>query len=80
MGDSSDPRVTARRPRPGSALDYPFPAPSTDGAVVEVASGVLWVRLPMPMALDHINVWLLRGDTGWTIVDTGLPTEQTKAL
>jgi glyoxylase-like metal-dependent hydrolase (beta-lactamase superfamily II) len=77
--NTADPRA-ARRPRPGADLSYPFPAPSTDGAVVEVAPGVLWVRMPMPMALDHINVWLLRGDTGWTIVDTGLATEQTKAL
>lgn len=51
-----------------------------DGAVVAVAPGVLWVRMPMPMALDHINVWLLRGDAGWTIVDTGLATDQTRAL
>ena len=32
------------------------------------------------MALSHINVWLLRGDDGWTIVDTGLSTDETRAL
>ncbi len=65
---------------PGPALDYPFTPPATDGSVVEVAPGVLWARMPMPMSLDHVNVWLLRGHTGWTLVDTGLATETTRAL
>jgi len=60
-------RVQAR-----AVLDYPFSAPATDGSVVEVAPGILWARMPMPMALDHINVYLLRGDEGWTLIDTGL--------
>jgi glyoxylase-like metal-dependent hydrolase (beta-lactamase superfamily II) len=55
------------------ALKYQFedqiPAP---GEVTEIADGVLWVRMPMPGRLDHINVWLLRDNEGWTIVDTGL--------
>lgn len=68
-------------PRPtGAALEYPFAAPAPDGSVTEVAPGVLWARMPMPMALDHINVWLLRGADGWTIVDTGLATDPTRAL
>jgi glyoxylase-like metal-dependent hydrolase (beta-lactamase superfamily II) len=61
-------------------LEYPLAAPQPDGSVTEVAPGVLWARMPMPMALDHINVWLLRGETGWTIVDTGLANDQTRAL
>ena len=58
-----------------AVLDYPFAAPATDGSVVEVAPGILWARMPMPMALDHINVYLLRGDDGWTLIDTGLHTD-----
>jgi glyoxylase-like metal-dependent hydrolase (beta-lactamase superfamily II) len=61
-----------------AVLDYPFVAPATDGSVVEVAPGILWVRMPMPMALDHINLYLLRGDDGWTLIDTGLKTEATR--
>ena len=57
-----------------AVLDYPFTAPATDGSVVEIAPGILWARMPMPMALDHINVYLLRGDEGWTLIDTGLNT------
>ena len=62
-----------------AVLDYPFAAPATDGSVVEVAPGILWARMPMPMALDHINVYLLRGDEGWTLIDTGLNTEVARA-
>jgi glyoxylase-like metal-dependent hydrolase (beta-lactamase superfamily II) len=74
-------RITAaRRFRASSELGYPFAAPAADGSVVEVAPGVLWARMPMPMALDHINVYLLRGETGWTIVDTGLNTDACRSL
>ena len=62
--------------RSQSSLDYPLVgSTATDGSVVEVAPGILWARMPMPMALDHINVYLLRGDDGWTLVDTGLNIE-----
>ncbi len=72
--------ATPSRLRASAALDYPFTAPTSDGAVVEVAPGILWARMPMPMSLDHINVYLLREDDGWTLVDTGLNTERTRAL
>jgi glyoxylase-like metal-dependent hydrolase (beta-lactamase superfamily II) len=61
-------------------LDYPFQGPLADGSVVEVADGVLWLRMPMPMALDHINLYLLEDEDGWYILDTGLNTEKTKEL
>lgn len=51
---------------------YPFagtiPQP---GAAIAVARGVWWIRMPLPFALDHINLWLLEDGDGWTIVDTG---------
>ncbi len=62
------------RVRATAVLDYPFSAPASDGSVVEIAPGILWARMPMPMALDHINVYLLRGAEGWTLIDTGLNT------
>ncbi|MCK0508013.1 MBL fold metallo-hydrolase [Aromatoleum anaerobium] len=62
------------------ALDYPFAPPAPDGEVVELAPGILWARMPMPMQLDHINVYLLRDGDGWIIVDTGLNTGTTKKL
>lgn len=63
-----------------AALEYPFPAPATDGRVVEVAPGVLWARMPMPMSLNHINVYLLSDNDGWFLVDTGLNTQATRDL
>lgn len=67
-----------------SELSYPLgdrlPAA---GAALEVAPGVRWVRMGLPFALDHINLWLLRdeidGRAGWTIVDCGICSDATKA-
>lgn len=53
-------------------LVYPFDGPPGPGQAREVADGVLWLRLPLPFALDHINVWAVRDGDGWTIVDTGV--------
>jgi len=66
-------------------LQYPFgdtlPAPAT---TLELAPGLRWIRMPLPFALDHINLWLLRdcidGRQGWTIVDCGISRDEVKAL
>ncbi|HSN20916.1 MAG TPA: MBL fold metallo-hydrolase [Usitatibacter sp.] len=50
------------------------------GEAIEVAEGVLWIRMPLPFALDHINLWLLEDGDAWTIVDTGYGDEATRAL
>ena len=47
---------------------------------IAVAPGVWWIRMPLPFALDHINLWLLEDHGGWTIVDTGYGVEATWAL
>jgi glyoxylase-like metal-dependent hydrolase (beta-lactamase superfamily II) len=39
---------------------------------MEVAPGVHWLRMPLPMALNHINLWALEDGDGWTLVDTGM--------
>lgn len=61
-------------------LEFPFQPPTPDGSVVQVAPGILWARMPMPMSLDHINVYMLREDDGWTLIDTGLNLDSGKAL
>jgi len=50
-----------------------------EGEITRVAEGVFWARLPLWGRLNHINVWLLQDYDGWTIVDTGLHTDQAKA-
>lgn len=61
-------------------LDYPFgetlPA---SGAAVPVVDGVAWLRMPLPFALDHINLWLLADGDGYTAVDCGVASDPTRA-
>ncbi len=61
-------------------LDHPFAVPPAAGTVTEVAPGILWLRMPLPFALDHINLWLLAEDDGWTLVDCGIGNAATRAL
>jgi glyoxylase-like metal-dependent hydrolase (beta-lactamase superfamily II) len=58
-------------------LVYPLHAGPEPGAVVEVAPGVLWMRMPLGGSLAYINVWALQDGDGWTLVDTGMQTEPT---
>jgi len=62
------------------AIEYPFPTLPQPGGTLEVAPGVRWVRMPLPFQLDHINLWMLEDEGGWTIVDTGIGNEETRAL
>ncbi len=61
-------------------LTYPFEDPPEAGATREIAPGVLWLRMPLPMALDHINVYLLEDDDGWWVIDTGIAIGPTESL
>lgn len=62
--------------RTSRGLDYPLgqwtPSPEHPH---EVAPGVRWLRMPLPISLDHINLWLLDDHDaqgpGTAIVDTG---------
>ena len=64
-------------------LQFPHAEPPAAGTTIEVAPGVRWLRMPLPFALDHINLWLLEdaadGKPGFTIIDCGLSTEVTRA-
>ena len=65
-------------------LHYPLgdtlPAP---GTALQVAPGVKWIRMALPFALDHINLWLLRdemdGVQGWSVVDCCISRDEAKA-
>jgi glyoxylase-like metal-dependent hydrolase (beta-lactamase superfamily II) len=61
-------------------LLYPFPDPPAEGQAVKVAEGILWLRLPLPGALDHVNAYALDDGASWTIVDTGLSSKRGKAI
>ena len=63
-----------------TGIRYPFPTPPAEGEAVTVAPGVLWMRLPLPMALDHVNVYALDDGAGWTIIDTGFASKRSRAI
>ena len=65
---------------PESILEYPHAAPPAPGETLQVAPGVHWLRMPLPIALDHINLWLLEHDDGWTFIDCGIGDDATRAL
>lgn len=70
-----------KQPELYKGLTYPWgravsPAP---GEPQQIAEGVYWVRFPMPMSLDHINLWLLEDGDGWTVVDTCLDLADARA-
>lgn len=59
-------------------IDHPFEQPPRTGTAQTVADGVEWLRMPLPFALDHINLWLLADGEGWTAVDTGIASDQVR--
>ena len=72
-------------------LDYPLgDALPDEGGTMSVAPGIKWIRMALPFALNHINLWLLRdeqedplhpGNTvqGWTVVDCCISRAESKA-
>lgn len=61
-------------------IRYPWAEPPAPGEAVEVAEGVLWLRLPLPMKPDHVNVYALDDGDSWTIIDTGMDSRKTRAI
>lgn len=59
-------------------VNYPLENLPAPGATLEVADGVHWLRMPLPFALDHINLWLLEDGENFTAVDTGIAMDAVK--
>lgn len=60
-------------------LHYPFETLPQAEKPIEVGPGVYWVRMTLPFALDHINVWLLEDGDGYAIVDTCVDMKISRA-
>ena len=80
--DGNDANIAARSrrkasciPSPRRALDYLDIAPPEPGHAVQIGERLWWARIPLPMELNHINVWLMDDGDGWTLVDTGMAEE-----
>jgi glyoxylase-like metal-dependent hydrolase (beta-lactamase superfamily II) len=64
-------------------INITYPLSSRPGAaeILQVAAGIYWVRMPLPIpGLEHINLWLLEDGDGWTIIDTGMKNLQIRSL
>jgi glyoxylase-like metal-dependent hydrolase (beta-lactamase superfamily II) len=64
----------------GGGIRYPWETAPEPGQALQVAEGVLWIRLPLPMALDHVNIYALDEGDHWTIVDTGVHSRKAVAI
>jgi len=62
------------------ALHYPDIAIPDPGEVRRVTQDVWWLRMPLPISLDHINLWLLEEPGGFALVDTGMATDAARAI
>lgn len=63
----------------GQSLRYPF-APPAPGGAVEIAPGALWLRIPLAMRPDHVNVYAFDEGESWSVVDTGLDAPACRAV
>ena len=61
-------------------IRYPWPEPPAPGEVCVVAPGVMWLRLPLPMKLDHVNCYVLDDGDGWSVIDTGIDWAKGRAI
>ena len=63
-------------------LVYPWADLPALGNWITLRPGVHWVRMPLPFALDHINLWVLddeiEGRAGYTLVDCGIASDITR--
>ncbi len=62
------------------ASTIPGRSPRRSAGIITVAPGIKWLRMPLPFRLDHINLYLLEDDEGWTVVDAGIGLDRTREL
>ena len=65
---------------PPEKLRFPFQQPPAAGQLSEIAPGILWLRLPLPFRLNHINIFLIDDGDGWAVVDTGIANKVTREI
>jgi len=46
----------------------------------QVADGIRRVTFALPLGIDHVHCYFLRGTDGWTLVDTGLGVSDPEAV
>ena len=61
-------------------LEFPQPDLPPFGDLREVAPGVLWLRLPLPFRLDHVNIHLIEDGDGWAVLDCGIGDTRSQEI
>ncbi|MCO6384383.1 MBL fold metallo-hydrolase [Oceanicola sp. 502str15] len=61
-------------------LSFPWETAPAPGEAIEVAEGILWLRLPLPMKLDHVNIFALDEGDSWAVIDTGIGSKESREL
>jgi glyoxylase-like metal-dependent hydrolase (beta-lactamase superfamily II) len=72
-------REGERYPSPRHALDYLEIDPPEAGHARPIGERLWWARIPLPMELNHINIWLMDDGDGWMLVDTGMAEDVCRA-
>lgn len=54
-------------------------APPAWGEVKKILNGLFWLRLPLPTSVQHVNIYLLKDEGGWAILDAGFGDDDTLA-
>ncbi len=72
--------MNASLPAAVGALSFPWSAAPAPAVAHEVVPGVCWLRMPLPFALDHVNLWLCKDRSEWVQIDTGLGNAATRSL
>lgn len=62
------------------SIRYELDRHPASGETLSIAEGLLWLRMPLPFALEHINLWLIRDEGGWAITDTGIDSKTSHEL
>ena len=65
---------------PEPRLRYLMDAAPPPGGVTEIAPGIHWLRMPLSINLNHINLWLIEDGDGLTLIDTGMAEESCTAV
>lgn len=68
-----------RYPSPRRVLDYLEGEPPEPGHARRIGERLLWARIPLPMELNHINVWLVDQGDHWLLIDTGMAEDVCRA-
>jgi glyoxylase-like metal-dependent hydrolase (beta-lactamase superfamily II) len=59
-------------------LNFPVATAPAPGETLPIAPGIRWLRMKLPFALNHINLWLIEDGPGWTAVDSGFALPETR--